>query len=113
LAAVLVGPSIKSILKTSIFLLHKAILWDIVTNMKTTIDISDSLFLEAKKISQREHTTLRSLIEDGLRQVVKKHDTKKEFRLRRASFKGNGMQAEFQGESWQKIRSTAYEGHGG
>jgi len=35
------------------------------------------------------------------------------FRLRRASYKGNGLQAALQGVSWERLREMAYEGHGG
>ncbi len=84
------------------------------TNMKTTIDIADPLLQEAKKVASREHTTLRSLIEEGLRTVIVKHKQPgKKFKLQKASFNGNGLQEEFRGEGWEKIRSEAYKGHGG
>jgi hypothetical protein len=38
--------------------------------MKTTIQISDSLFKEARKVAQQERTTLRALVEEGLRKAV-------------------------------------------
>jgi len=94
-------------------MLHKTILNDIVSNMKTTIDISDSLLQDAKRLSVQRQITLRSLVEQGLREIISKQKTGQSFKLRRASFKGNGLQNEFRGESWQKIRSAAYEGHGG
>jgi hypothetical protein len=34
------------------------------------------------------------------------------FRLRDASFGGNGRQAEFRGADWERLRETAYEGRG-
>ena len=37
--------------------------------MKTTVEISDSLAEEAKRVAARERTTLRALIEAGLRAV--------------------------------------------
>ncbi len=94
-------------------ILHKTILSDIASNMKTTIDISDSLLLEAKKLSAQRQITLRSLVEQGLREVIAKQKADQKFKLRKASFRGNGLQDEFRGEGWQKIRATAYEGHGG
>ena len=44
--------------------------------MKTTLDISDPLLREARRLAAREGTTLRELVEQGLRQVVaeKKRD---------------------------------------
>ncbi|MBW2606061.1 MAG: type II toxin-antitoxin system VapB family antitoxin [Deltaproteobacteria bacterium] len=83
------------------------------SHMKTTIDISDPLLKEAKKLSAQRETTLRSLVEQGLREIISKQKSDQKFKLRKASFKGNGLQAEFRGEGWQKIRAAAYEGHGG
>ena len=79
--------------------------------MKTTLEISDPLLKEARKLAARENTTLRALVEQGLRQVVA---SRKEppFRLRDASFKGEGLQPEFEGAGWDKIRDAIYEGRG-
>jgi hypothetical protein len=82
-------------------------------NMKTTIDISDSLLQEAKDLAARRDITLRTLFEQGLREIISKQKSGPKFTLRRASFRGNGLQDEFRGENWQKIRKAAYEGHGG
>lgn len=87
--------------------------YDMGANMKTTIDIADALFQEAKTLAIKNNVTLRSLIEQGLREVLSKQHADHEFKLRKASFKGKGLQDEFRGESWQKIRESAYEGHGG
>ncbi len=94
-------------------MLHKTILDNIVNNMKTTIDISDSLLQEAKKLSAQRRITLRSLVKQGLREIISRQKSDQKFKLRKASFRGNGLQDEFRGESWQKIRIPAYEGHGG
>jgi hypothetical protein len=82
-------------------------------NMKTTIDISNSLLQEAKDLAARRNITLRALFEQGLREVISKQKTAQKFTLRKASFRGKGLQAEFRGEDWQKLRAAAYEGHGG
>lgn len=81
--------------------------------MKTTIDIADSLLREAKIISSRENTTVRALVEEGLRESLKKHKTAKSFKLRKAAFKGQGLQAEFSSGQWAAIRAAVYEGRGG
>lgn len=83
------------------------------SNMKTTIDISDALLQEAKDLAARRNITLRALFEQGLREMISKQKAAKKFTLRKASFRGKGLKDEFRGEGWQKIRATAYEGHGG
>jgi hypothetical protein len=84
-----------------------------VTHMKTTVEISDSLAEEAKAVARREKTTLRALIEAGLRQVLRERRRRSSFQLRDASFGGRGLQPEFRDGDWQRIRGAAYEGRGG
>ena len=82
--------------------------------MKTTLDISDSLLREARKLAARERTTLRALVEQGLRQVVSaKKRRRPAFRLRKASFRGRGLQPELADAGWDRLRDLAYEGRGG
>ena len=75
--------------------------------MKTTIEISDPLLQKARKIAAREGTTLRALVERGLRQVVTEKKAEP-FKLRDGSFRGNGLRP---GLSWDKIRDLAYDEH--
>jgi hypothetical protein len=84
-----------------------------VTHMKTTIEIPDPLLEEAKRQAARDHTTLRALVEAGLRAVLKGRRSRARFRLRDASFRGTGLTDEFQGADWERIREAAYETHGG
>jgi len=85
-----------------------------VAPVKTTLDISDSLLREARKLAARERTTLRALVEQGLRQVVgAKKQRRPAFRLRKASFKGRGLQPELADAGWDRLRDLAYEGRGG
>ncbi len=81
--------------------------------MKTTLDISDPLLNEARKIAARERTTVRALVERGLRHVVAAHRRSRRFRLRDASFGGRGLRPELRDASWDKIRDMIYEGRGG
>ena len=82
--------------------------------MKTTIEISDPLLREARKVAAREGVTLRTLVERGLHRVVaEKKNNNPPFKLRRASFKGRGLQTEQRDASWEKLRDLAYEGRGG
>lgn len=81
--------------------------------MKTTVQISDSLFEEVRKVAARERTSLKALMEEGLRKVVAERKRKGPFRLRKATFKGKGLQSHAAGASWERIREIAYEGRGG
>ena len=81
--------------------------------MKTTIHIPDNLFKEARKIAQQEHTTMKALIEMGLRKVISERKQHQDFKLRKATFKGHGMQPHIAGASWDKLRDISYEGRGG
>ena len=84
-----------------------------VPRMKTTVEISDALADEARAVARREKTTLRALIETGLRQVLRDRRRRARFELRDASFRGRGLRPEFRDGDWQRIREAAYEGRGG
>ena len=82
--------------------------------MKTTVEISDALLDEAKRVAALESSTLRELIEEGLRRSIdeRKRKKRKGFRLRRASYRGKGLQPGVSSE-WDRLREAVYEGHGG
>lgn len=82
--------------------------------MKTTVEIADPILKEARKLAAREGTTLRALMEQGLRHVLlQKRQLKKRSKFRMVTFKGDGLQPEFQNAGWDKIRDAIYEGRGG
>ena len=80
--------------------------------MKTTVEISDSLLRDIRKLAAREGVTLRTLVERGLHLVLAEKKTDAPFKLRRASFKGKGMQAEFRDGSWDRVRDLIYQDRG-
>ena len=84
-----------------------------VSYMKTTVNIPDSLFEDVRRLAHEEHTTIKDLVEEGLRRALDEHRRSKPFRLRRATFKGKGLQGPLAGASWERIREIAYEGRGG
>ena len=62
-----------------------------VVRVKTTVDIAEAMLKEAKLIAAREGTTLKALVEEGLRHVIEEREQRKTgFRLRDASFRGGG-----------------------
>jgi hypothetical protein len=62
-------------------------------HMKTTVDLSDALMDSARKVAQARNTTLRTLMEEGLRHVIDKAQAKPKaaFRLKDARVKGQAM----------------------
>ncbi len=82
------------------------------SHMKTTIHIADSLLQQARRVAQRENTTLKALVEEGLRRTLAERPTRGGFRLRKATFKGKGLQRSSAGASWEEIREASYEGRG-
>ena len=52
--------------------------------MKTTLELPDELLIEAKKLAAEQRRPLRAIVEDGLRMVLRKPETrvrKKQVRL--------------------------------
>jgi hypothetical protein len=84
-----------------------------VTHMKTTIEIADSLLSEARRVAEREDLTLRALVEAGLRrELAERRGRKRTFRLRDASCGGQGLQPGVREGSWEILRELIYEGRG-
>ena len=76
--------------------------------MKTTVDITDSLLEQAKQLAAARSTTLRQIIEEGLRNVIETKQ-RRPFRLRDGSFGGQGMLRKM---TWDEIRDEIYQGRG-
>lgn len=81
---------------------------DMGSHMKTTIEIADALLKDAKRIANRDGVTLRTLVESGLRHELEQRRRPAGFRLRRASFKGKGLQAAARNLTWDQLRELAY-----
>jgi hypothetical protein len=81
--------------------------------MKTTVDIPRPLLEEARRAADRDGTTLKALVEAGLRRVLAEQRKKlAAFRLRDASFRGEGLQPGVATGSWEAVRDAIYEGRG-
>jgi putative antitoxin of VapBC-like toxin-antitoxin system len=78
--------------------------------MKTTIELPDALLAEARRVARREGTTLKALIERGLRRGVEPRASARVFSLRDASIGGKGLQPGITG--WESIVDLAYRGRG-
>lgn len=85
-----------------------------VVCMKTTIEISDSLLREAKKVMIQNGQTFKELITTLLRNYMQSQRKKaKPFKWRCRPFRGDGLVDDLKGAGWEKIRERIYEGHGG
>lgn len=80
--------------------------------MKTTIELPEALFTKAKRHARARKTTLKALIEQGLRMILAEKRDAPAFKLRKASVGGNGLREEFKGARWEQIRDAAYKGEG-
>ena len=76
--------------------------------MKTTIDLPEPLLEEARRAAAARETTVKALVESGLRRELKEMAKAPRFRLRESSFKGRGLRPEIAGASWETIRELAY-----
>ena len=81
-------------------------------HMKTTIEISDAVLEEAKRVAAKEGVSLRDLVEEGLRRALSERDQQRPFELRDASVGGRGLQPGITPGSWDQLRDLIYEGRG-
>jgi hypothetical protein len=82
--------------------------------MKTTIELPDDLLERGKAVARRENSTLKALIEEGLRLALRERTRS---RKRAApfvvqAFQGDGPAPEFAGAGWEKIRDEIYRDRG-
>jgi hypothetical protein len=82
------------------------------TRVKTTVEIADALLSEARTVAAREGTTVRALIEEGLRASIERRKRQRRFKLRDASVAGQGLQPGWSLERWGEIRDAIYSGRG-
>lgn len=80
--------------------------------MKTTIELPEALFEKAKRHARKHKTTLKALIEQGLRQVLATKPDTAHFKLRDASVNGKGLQPEYRDADWEQVRDAIYPEQG-
>lgn len=79
--------------------------------MKTTVEISDILFRQAKEHAARHGISLREVFERGLAMALQNSPPSgRRFRLKTVTTKGEGLACD---SDWATIRALIYEGHGG
>ena len=78
-------------------------------HMKTTVEISDAILNAVRELARRENTTVKALIERGLRRELAEAERESDFRLRRASVGGHGLRKDNPAARWDRLRELAYE----
>lgn len=82
--------------------------------MKMTVEIAEDLFMRAfmraREIAQREGTTMRALIEEGLRAALARGEQKASYRWPDLSVGGEGLTPEVEEGSWERLRDRIYVG---
>ena len=78
--------------------------------MKTTVEIPDSLFQEARVCAEARGVPFRQIVEEGLREVIRQsRKSSRQFHLRDGSVGGRGRNQDL---SWPELRRAIYEGRG-
>ena len=85
---------------------------DTLRCMKTTVELPDRLLQEAKRTALKEGTTVRALIEQGLRTVLDDRKQSGGFHLRDASFRGDGLVVGRSLRDWNAVRDLIYAERG-
>jgi hypothetical protein len=80
--------------------------------MKMKIEIEESLLREAREPANHEGVTIREIVERSLRLVLAESRLGPSFKLRRASFKGNGLQPALREATWEDLRDLSYGDRG-
>lgn len=83
-----------------------------VIHMKTTIQIPDVHFEEVRMLARQENTTVKVIIEEGLRPIISERKRRSYFKLRKVTFKGKGLLPHLAGTSWDQTLQVSYEGRG-
>jgi hypothetical protein len=80
------------------------------SSIKTTIDIPEPLLDQARAEARARGTTLRELVNDGLRALLAAHDAEGPYRYEPVIFDGElGVAPGVDLANWDEIRALIYE----
>jgi hypothetical protein len=84
-----------------------------LTHMKTTVEIAEDLFTRTREVALREGTTLRNLIEEGLRIALARREQRtSSYQWPDLSVSGEGLAPEVGEGAWEPLRDRIYTGRG-
>lgn len=82
--------------------------------MKTTVNLADGLFEDARRVVEEQGVTFKELVETGLRREVERRlQAPPPFRLRDASVGGEGLQPGVDVSDRESLHPLIYAGRGG
>lgn len=84
-----------------------------LSHMRTTLDLPDPLFRQAKKLARDRKIPFRALVAEALRRVVTEQAPRRRFKLADGSTGRGGLVEGLSWGDWEQIRELSYEGHGG
>jgi hypothetical protein len=76
----------------------------LIAQMKITIELPDALLERSKAVARRENSTLKELIEEGLRLALRARTRKRPVPFVVQPFQGDGLTPEFAAAGWERIR---------
>lgn len=79
-------------------------------HVKTTIEITDALLERARLQARRSGSTLRALVEEGLRRVLEDRPARSAYRLPDRSVGVRGGRNPLENLSWHELRDEIYGG---
>ena len=80
--------------------------------MKTTIDIHDELLVAAKNLAHDERRSLRSVVEEALRELLAQRSENAKWTLPDRSFGGDGVHGAHVHSGWRELADETYDGRG-
>jgi len=83
-----------------------------VSHMKTTIELPDDLLERSKAVARRENSSLKALIEEGLRLALWERRRKPAAPFAVQPFIGDGLSPEFADACWETMRDGIYRDRG-
>jgi hypothetical protein len=80
--------------------------------MKTTVDIADPLLAQTKRFAARHGTTMKALMEQGLRLVLAEKAGEADFEFVPVTDGMPHVEKGYESMTWEQVRDIIYEGRG-